>query len=132
VQKTLSVGKRSLSARWGNALSFVGLPFVSNYRRCICRDDYVKGQVVSHVDGDNLKVVDIACGTGKLVQMLATKLPGCQVTGMDIDESMVERARSTTEGMDNVTILKGSCVEQLPFDDATVDVVIESLVFHHL
>jgi ubiquinone/menaquinone biosynthesis C-methylase UbiE len=97
-----------------------------------CRDDYVKGQVVSQVDGEGLQIVDIACGTGKLVQMLATKLAGCQVTGMDIDDSMVERARSTTAGIDNVNILKGSCAERLPFDDSTVDVVIESLVFHHL
>jgi len=97
-----------------------------------CRDDYVKSLLLEQIEGENQQILDIACGTGKLVRLLALKQTCCQVTGMDIDPGMVARAQATTKDLDNVTILQGNCTKTLPFEDASIDIVVESLVFHHL
>jgi trans-aconitate 2-methyltransferase len=40
----------------------------------------------------DLKVVDLGCGTGELTRALAEKLPGSHVTGLDSSPQMLEKA----------------------------------------
>lgn len=103
-----------------------------------CRDDFVKQQLLArvaaaHTDvgGVPLHIVDVACGPGKLVRMLAEQQSCCSITALDIDREMVERASTATATQSNV-IVKQANVCALPFGDATCDIAIESLLFHHL
>ena len=43
---------------------------------------------------ENLKVVDLGCGTGELTRRLADALPGSDVTGIDNSPQMLERAEA--------------------------------------
>ena len=43
---------------------------------------------------DNLKVIDLGCGTGALTRQLADKLPNSHITGRDSSPQMLEKAAS--------------------------------------
>ncbi|MDK1031705.1 MAG: class I SAM-dependent methyltransferase [Planctomycetia bacterium] len=74
-------------------------------------------------------VLDIGCGTGKLLQKLA--LRGCNVTGLDLCEEMVLVAQAKAEraGAKGQFVVGDS--EALPFGDHAFDFVTCSNSFHH-
>jgi trans-aconitate 2-methyltransferase len=46
------------------------------------------------VNGHGLRVIDLGCGTGELTRMLADRLPGSDVLGIDSSPEMLEQAKS--------------------------------------
>ena len=77
-------------------------------------------------------VLDIGCGAG-VDSIIAAKLagPSGAVTGIDLVPEMLARASENARlaGVDNVTFQESSA-EQLPFPDASFDVVISNGVFN--
>ncbi|GAP16132.1 methylase [Longilinea arvoryzae] len=71
-------------------------------------------------------VLDIACGNGRLLQMLSR---GHHFSGygVDISEKMVENARRIDPGM----VFETARCNQLPFEAAFFDVVTVCAAFHH-
>ena len=78
--------------------------------------------------GPGLSVLDLGCGTGTLVAMAAAR--GASVTGIDADPQMLARAAPKVAGLDARFIEGYTTAVELP--DASFDVVISSLFFHHL
>ncbi|HYY58806.1 MAG TPA: methyltransferase domain-containing protein [Pyrinomonadaceae bacterium] len=80
-------------------------------------------------DAQSLRVLDVGCGNAT---QLALPLVGAgfRLTGVDTDESSIERARSLAAGSDNARFVCGR-VEQLPAGQS-FDVVILSEVLEHL
>lgn len=78
------------------------------------------------------RVVDVGSGAG-IDSLVAAQMvsPGGQVIGIDMTEEMLERARSAAveSGVENVTFHK-AYMEELPIDDAWVDVVISNGVLN--
>ncbi len=78
-------------------------------------------------------VLDVACGTGTLA-IAAKRQVGTDgsVTGIDASAEMIGRARAKAEraGLD-LTFVKGTA-QELPFGDAQFDIVIGTLMLHHL
>ena len=73
-------------------------------------------------------VLDVGCGAGMDTLVAAQMVgPSGSVTGIDMTPEMVAKARGSVAemGLENVTIVEGSA-EQLPFDDASFDVVISN------
>ena len=99
-----------------------------------CRDTFIKSLVVSRIHGQHLRILDIACGPGKLVSMLANKQGNCcEIIGADLDADMVATARQNTSAYSNIKIVQADCTNLAKqFDAQSFDIVIESLVFHHL
>lgn len=75
-------------------------------------------------------VVDVGCGTGTLTVALAQALPDARVSGVDGDRSILAQAKEKP-GAENVEWIR-SLADELPFDDASVDAVVCTLVLHHL
>jgi len=69
-------------------------------------------------------LLDIGCGDGAFIRVLAQRLPGVSVTG--IDPVMHERV----EQVGRIRFARAS-VEQLPFTPDTFDVCVASLSLHH-
>jgi ubiquinone/menaquinone biosynthesis C-methylase UbiE len=75
-------------------------------------------------------VLDFGVGTATLSKMLKKALPGLQVTGIDVDENVLDIAKSKIEGNDiHLKYYRGGT---LPFEDKSFDCVVSSLVIHHL
>ena len=77
---------------------------------------------------DGRRAVDVGCGEGRFTRALAAQ--GAEVFGIDIDDAALAAA-SAAPGGENVTYILGRA-EDLPFEDASIDVVVFSNSLHHI
>ena len=78
--------------------------------------------------GPGVRVLDLGCGTGTLLAMAAER--GALVTGIDADPKMLAKAVPKLEGREARLVEGYTTTVELP--EASFDVVISSLFFHHL
>ena len=76
------------------------------------------------------RLLDIGCGTGTLLLEAARETPGVHLTGIDPDPQILSLARSKLQAS-QVELVQASA-DQLPFPPRSFDVVVSTLVFHHL
>jgi len=78
-------------------------------------------------------VLDIGCGTGTLA-IAATRHvgPSGSVTGIDASPAMVARATRKATKARAGTLFQVAVAENLPFPDGRFDVVLSTLMLHHL
>ena len=74
-----------------------------------------------------VSVLDVGCGTGKLLRRATTYWPEAQLIGVDPANGMIEEARRLTP---NATFFTGMS-EALPLQDVSVDLALSTLSFHH-
>ena len=116
------------------ALRFNRLTPLFDYVAAVAvRDRAIKRRVLAWAritGGDD--VLDIGCGTGTLAVAAARAAQGATLTGLDADPSILARARkrAVAAGVE-IAFDEGSST-QLPYVDASFDVVLSTLVFHHL
>ena len=78
-------------------------------------------------------VLDIGCGTGTLaIAATAHVGPTGSVAGIDASPQMVARATRKAARAGAPAIFQLAAAEQLPFPDLRFDVVLSTLMFHHL
>ena len=75
-------------------------------------------------------IVDLGCGPGDLVVEIASRLKDAKIVGLDLSPSMLLWAgrHATVDG--RVRFVVGDAAD-LPFGDASVDVVVSTLSMHH-
>jgi ArsR family transcriptional regulator len=74
-------------------------------------------------------VGDLGCGTGQVTSMLAPFVQ--KVIAVDASTEMLDAARDRLLDHGNVDIRQGA-LEQLPIEDASLDIALLMLVLHHL
>lgn len=67
------------------------------------------------------RLLDVGCGSGQLALVAAAE--GVRVTGVDISEPLIERARSRAAAMRLSAAFRVADAEMLPFEDGSFDVV---------
>jgi ubiquinone/menaquinone biosynthesis C-methylase UbiE len=72
-------------------------------------------------------VLDVGCGTGRLLRAMAERWPEAALNGVDPAEGMVEVAQRLTPG---ATIQRG-LAEALPLPDSSMDLAVSTMSFHH-
>ncbi len=72
-------------------------------------------------------IVDVGCGTGRLLRKAGKRWPDARLIGVDPAEGMVEKARSL---MPSATFYVGMA-ESLPLPDASVDLAFSTMSYHH-
>ena len=78
------------------------------------------------------RVLDIGCGPGYFARMLAEAVgPEGSVVGIDAAPEMIDYASRKARRLPNCTFQSGTA-ESLAFPDGTFDVVVSSLMMHHL
>ena len=75
-------------------------------------------------------LLDIGCGTGRLLDRLATEHSDLQGTGLDFSAEMLRQARRSNHHRPRLIFVQGSAV-RLPFADEQFDVVFNTLSFLH-
>jgi ubiquinone/menaquinone biosynthesis C-methylase UbiE len=78
-------------------------------------------------------VLDVGCGTGTLA-VAAKRQVGAEgnVHGIDASPEMIARARKKARNAGAEVFFKNGIVEALPFPDRQFDVVLATMVLHHL
>lgn len=77
-------------------------------------------------------VLDLGCGTGTLAIMAKESALGARVVGLDGDPAILAIARHKAEVAGDEIEFREGMAYALPFEDATFDRVVSSLVLHHL
>jgi ubiquinone/menaquinone biosynthesis C-methylase UbiE len=83
--------------------------------------------LVREADLAGKRVLDIGCGTGVNLRILAEAF-GCDVSGVDSSEGMLEEARRKMPHAD----LRLGVAERVPFEGGRFDAALMSLVVQHL
>jgi len=76
------------------------------------------------------RLLDLGCGTGRLLEDLRRRLPEAELVGVDPSEGMLAVARQRLAGEPGVR-LEVATAARLPLPDASVDVVTTTMSFHH-
>jgi ubiquinone/menaquinone biosynthesis C-methylase UbiE len=78
-------------------------------------------------------VLDVGCGTGTLAIVAKGRVGRTgKVHGIDASPEMIARARKKTEKAGLAVDFRKASIEALPFQDRQVDVVLSTLMLHHL
>jgi SAM-dependent methyltransferase len=89
---------------------------------------------VATVAPEGARVLEVGCGPGHLSIRLARR-HGLDLTGLDLDPAMIERARAnadrTVDGDERRPSFLVGDVASLPFTDGTFDLVVSTMSMHH-
>ena len=75
-------------------------------------------------------VMDLGCGPGTILRLIRDKRPDLKLVGADIDPAIIRIAESKSVGK-NIEFHTAS-IDELPFQQQSADIVMSSLMFHHL
>ncbi|HEY1546836.1 MAG TPA: class I SAM-dependent methyltransferase [Kofleriaceae bacterium] len=82
-------------------------------------------------DRSNLRVLDVACGTGRTLHQIGRANPKLRLHGADLSPAYIRRARRRLADIDEVTLAVENA-EALPWADATFDIATSVYLFHEL
>lgn len=93
----------------------------------MCRKDYPA--ILEELAREPFEtLLDAGCGTGPMIEILAEHYPGKRYTGIDLTPAMIEAAQA--KHIPHAEFVVGDC-ENLPFADASFDVILCSNSAHH-
>jgi len=75
------------------------------------------------------RVLDIGCGTGRLLELVKQHFPGTALTGLDLAPNMLQQAAARLG--ENARLMQGDA-EQLPFADNSFQLALSSSTFQWL
>jgi ubiquinone/menaquinone biosynthesis C-methylase UbiE len=75
-------------------------------------------------------VLDLGCGTGRLLNRLATQFPTLRGTGLDLSAKMLHQAQQGNRHGERLVYKQGNA-ESLPFAESQFDAVFNTLSFLH-
>lgn len=78
------------------------------------------------------RALEIGCGTGSLLLLLKQAQPTADAIGLDPDPNALAIARRKARRAGVALRLDEGFADALPYDDGSIDVVLSSLMFHHV
>jgi len=108
-------------------------PFPDRARRNLCQETLeVPAMAWALGLAKGGRVLEVGCGRGVALPVLARLLRPQRLVGLDIDRSLLERARERTAGRVGLVELQVGDVRALPFSDATFDLVVDFGTCYHV
>ncbi|QUW04571.1 class I SAM-dependent methyltransferase [Chloracidobacterium validum] len=116
------------------ALAFPALtPWFDAVAKVAIRDDVLKRRLSALLPLEpGQSVLDVGCGTGTLLLHLHERQPQARLFGVDADPVALAIAEQKGRRAGVAWSLTRASATELPFPDGQFEVVVTSLVFHHL
>lgn len=80
---------------------------------------------------ENLKILEVACGTGRATRFVKLAFPKSKVVATDVSTPYITVARRKSADLPRIDFLQADAA-QLPFKDESFDVVYSVFLFHEL
>jgi ubiquinone/menaquinone biosynthesis C-methylase UbiE len=99
--------------------------------------DVMRRQVIPPItrlvrrDGRDLRLLDVACGTGRTLKQIALAHPALRLHGLDLSPYYLQHARDLLSDLADLSLLAGEA-EAMPFRDGYFDAVTSVYLFHEL
>jgi len=87
--------------------------------------------VRAHGSPERVRLLDVACGTGRTLHQLSRAFPAMRLHGVDLSPAYIRTARRRLADVAEVTLAVENA-EALPWADATFDVLTSVYLFHEL
>lgn len=90
--------------------------------------------IFEHVAGRDqreLALLDVACGTGRLLREIRLQYPAMRLSGLDLSAAYLKEAERHLAGLRHVSLIAANA-EAMPLPDASQDVVVSVFLFHEL
>ena len=114
--------KKELFDRWANSYDWT---FPSFIYQAIHKRLLTKVELSA-----NANVLDLGCGTGRLLDRLANQFPEITGTGLDLSPQMLRVARQNNRHRPRLIYLEGNA-ENLPFVEGQFNAVFNTISFLH-
>lgn len=123
-----------MTERYIPALAYRRLtPLYDPVVRWTTREGAFKAALLKQADlRSGQQVLDLACGTATLTIAAKRAAPGADISGVDGDPEILQRARAKAAAAAVELRFDHALSHRMPYADATFDVVLSSLFFHHL
>lgn len=79
---------------------------------------------------DPKAILDVGCGTGRLLRAAEQTFPNARLEGVDAAVEMIKQAQGVLPAASHITFREATA-EHLPFPDAQFDLVFSTMTFHH-
>ena len=97
------------------------------------RERYFKKALLARVSLPQCAVLlDLGCGTGTMTRWLRDDWPSARIIGLDADAQALAIAERKKSREDHLIEFRLGDARALPLEDASIDLVVSSLFFHHL
>lgn len=97
--------------------------------------DFLRLEDVNVARGYPLRILDVGCGTGLLLRLLASRLPQAELYGVDASQDMLDQARLLLKDHPHVHLVRGAVTEGetagLLYEPAFFDLITCTNVFHY-
>ncbi len=87
-------------------------------------------QLAADEVGRPTAILDVGCGTGRLLQSAESRFPRARLEGVDAAAGMVKHAEEARPAGSAIHFQQATA-EELPFADAQFDLVLSTMTFHH-
>ncbi len=81
---------------------------------------------------NDLKVLEVGCGSGHFTNMIKTYYPTCEVYGIDLDDNNIKFAKNESKKLNIDVHYQVADVKHLPFEDNSFDIVFSHTLIEHL
>ncbi len=114
--------KKELFDRWANSYDWTFPSFIYQaiHKRLLTKVEL----------SPKANILDLGCGTGRLLDRLANQFPEISGTGLDLSPQMLRLARQNNRHRPRLIYLEGNA-ENLPFAEGQFDAVFNTISFLH-
>lgn len=121
-------------ARYIHAMGHRGLtPFYDLFVRTFFRERTLRQRLVDKLSlHTSSRVLDVGCGAGTFAIIVKQQHPSVEITGIDGDPAIVDRARHKADSAGVHVSFQVGLATELPFGNRCFDRVTSTLVMHHL
>jgi ubiquinone/menaquinone biosynthesis C-methylase UbiE len=92
--------------------------------RAVC--EHMRGR-----DQRRMRLLDVACGTGRFLREVRLALPALDLKGVDLSRAYLEEARGHMSGLRRAELIEAPA-ERLPLAAASTDIVTAIFLYHEL